>query len=121
MNNKDEVTRAQLEDISPALSKLTGLETSGKVAGVILTTKGEDKEHNFISRFFAPWLGVAEDPVTGSAHTVLAPYWSRELGLSTMQTRQCSPRGGELEVSVSGERVEVAGKSIIVMEGYLTI
>ena len=121
MKTKDQVTRTQLEDITPALSKLTGLETSGKVAGVILTVKGEDEEYHFISRFFAPWLGVPEDPVTGSAHTVLAPYWSRELGLNTMQTRQCSPRGGELDVSLSGERVEVAGKSVIVMEGYLTI
>ena len=120
MNTQDHVTKEQLEDITPALSKLTGLETSGKVAGVILTVKSQ--EYHFLSRFFAPWYGVLEDPVTGSAHTVLAPYWSGILGLKTMKTRQCSPRGGELEVSLrSCERVDVAGESVIVMEGYIRI
>ena len=109
---------AQLENISPAISKLPGLETSGRVAGVILTAKSQ--EFHFISRYFAPWNGIPEDPVTGSAHTVLAPYWSGQLKLKTMLARQCSPRGGVLEVSLGGEgRVDVAGESVIVLEGSI--
>jgi predicted PhzF superfamily epimerase YddE/YHI9 len=107
---------SQLENISPATSKLAGLETSGRVAGVILTAKSQ--EFHFISRYFAPWNGIPEDPVTGSAHTVLAPYWSGQLALKTMLAKQCSPRGGVLEVSLgSGGRMEVAGESVVVLEG----
>ncbi len=76
-----------------------------------------------MSRFFAPWLGVAEDPVTGSAHTVLAPYWAAQLGKQRLAARQCSKRGGELWVMVDEARgrVEVAGQAVIVLEGYLQL
>jgi len=117
---QDQVTMTQLENISPAVSKLPGLETSGRVAGVILTARSQ--QFHFISRYFAPWNGIPEDPVTGSAHTVLAPYWAGQLDLKTMVARQCSPRGGVLEVSIgSGERVEVAGESVVVLEGAVRI
>jgi len=114
----DSVTMAQLEKISPAISRLPDLESSGRVAGVILTARG--REFHFISRYFAPWNGIPEDPVTGSAHTVLGPYWSSQLGLQTMLARQCSPRGGVLEVSLgTGGRLEVAGEAVVVLEGSI--
>ena len=114
----DSVTMSQLEKISPPISKLLEIESSGKVAGVILTAKS--KEFHFISRYFAPWNGIPEDPVTGSAHTVLAPYWSGKLGLQTMVAKQCSPRGGVLEVTLgSGGRMEVAGEAVVVLEGSI--
>ena len=90
------------------------------MSGVILTVRSE--EYHFISRYFAPWNGIPEDPVTGSAHTVLAPYWSAQLGLQTMLANQVSPRGGVLELCLGGEgRVEVAGESVVVMEGVINI
>ena len=114
----DNVTMEQLQKISPAISRLTQIESSGRVAGVILTAKND--EFHFISRYFAPWNGIPEDPVTGSAHTVLAPYWAAELGLQKMVAKQCSPRGGVLDLALnSGDRIEVAGQSVIVMEGFI--
>jgi len=114
----DNVTMEQLQKISPAISRLPEIESSGRVAGVILTVRSE--EFHFISRYFAPWNGIPEDPVTGSAHTVLAPYWASQLGLQKMVAKQCSPRGGVLELSLnSGDRIEVAGEAVIVMEGFI--
>ncbi len=64
---------------------------------------------DFVSRYFAPGEGIDEDPVTGSAHCTLAPYWGARLGKARLVARQVSPRGGELEVSLSGDRVAIAG------------
>lgn len=79
--------------------------------------------HDFLSRFFAPWMGILEDPVTGSAHTVLAPYWAERLGRRVLRARQCSARGGELRVAVDAAkgRVEVAGQAVIVLKGELLL
>src|SRR5207245_4409692 len=83
--------------------------------GVIVTARaGADRDYDFVSRFFAPRVGVPEDPVTGSAHTVLAPYWSDRLGRTTMTAVQASPRGGRLGVQVTGERVVLTGRAVVV-------
>lgn len=82
-----------------------------------------DGVHDFLSRFFAPWAGIAEDPVTGSAHAVLGPYWAVRLGKPQLRARQCSWRGGELQVEVKADagRVVVAGHAVTVFEGHLLL
>lgn len=86
---------------------------------VCITAPG--KEADFVSRYFAPSYGVTEDPVTGSAHCVLAPYWAKRLGKTRLQARQLSERGGQLSCEVAGERVVLNGKAILVLQGSLTI
>jgi PhzF family phenazine biosynthesis protein len=85
--------------------------------GAIVTAKGN--EHDFVSRYFAPYMGVDEDPVTGSAHTVLAPYWSAILKKRKMHAYQASKRGGELVVELNGDRVLLTGKCVTVLRGTL--
>ncbi|MEJ2515007.1 MAG: PhzF family phenazine biosynthesis protein [Gammaproteobacteria bacterium] len=83
--------------------------------GVIATAPGVGED--FVSRFFAPRAGVAEDPVTGSAHCMLAPYWAARLGRPRLEARQLSVRGGWLVCTVSGDRVRIAGRTRLVIEG----
>ena len=78
--------------------------------GIIITANGDNCD--FVSRFFAPQSGIPEDPVTGSAHTTLVPYWSKRLGKIKLTAHQISIRGGELLCSNLGERIGIAGKSI---------
>lgn len=89
------------------------------VRGVIVTARGDRDEYDFVSRFFAPGAGVAEDPVTGSAHCTLAPYWQEALGRSEMRGWQASQRGGEVRVRVRGDRVDLRGQAVTVTRGSL--
>jgi len=86
---------------------------------VIVTARGD--EVDFVSRFFAPAVGIPEDPVTGSAHCTLVPYWARALGKRRLQARQLSARGGELICDDHGERVRVAGRAALFLEGTISI
>lgn len=86
---------------------------------VIVTAPG--KQSDFVSRFFAPAKGVPEDPVTGSAHCTLVPYWSRKLGKASLYARQISPRGGELWCEHLGDRVKLAGKGVMYLEGSIQV
>ena len=90
-----------------------------KTRGIIVSAKG--KKVDFVSRFFAPSLGVNEDPVTGSAHSTLIPYWSKRLGKKEMIAEQISERGGQLHCKDLGDRVEMAGKAITYLVGEITI
>ena len=76
---------------------------------------------DFVSRFFAPARGVDEDPVTGSAHCTLIPYWAERLGKSRLQARQLSRRGGALSCAMRGDRVTIAGRALLYLEGIVTI
>ncbi|HEU0186313.1 MAG TPA: PhzF family phenazine biosynthesis protein [Gallionellaceae bacterium] len=87
--------------------------------GVIATAPGVQAD--FVSRFFAPRYGIAEDPVTGSAHCMLTPYWAARLGKNSFQARQVSQRGGEIECTLMGERVLLAGQAITFMQAELDI
>ena len=87
--------------------------------GVIITAKGDRSD--FVSRFFAPRVGVPEDPVTGSAHCVLTPYWAGVLGKNNLHAFQVSKRGGELFCKLAGDRVKISGKAALYMEGTITI
>ena len=87
--------------------------------GIIVTAPGE--QYDFVSRFFAPALGINEDPVTGSAHTMLAPYWSKKLNKKEMRARQVSKRGGTVYCTMLDDRVEIAGKAVTYLEGVIKI
>ncbi len=101
--------------IKPDFARLATLDR----AAVIVTAPGEDCD--FVSRFFAPAMGIPEDPVTGSAHCTLIPYWSRRLGKISLLARQLSARGGELFCEDRGERVAIAGHSVLYLEGTIYI
>jgi PhzF family phenazine biosynthesis protein len=87
--------------------------------GVIATAPG--KEVDFVSRFFCPGIGIDEDPVTGSAHTTLTPFWSARLGKKIMKARQLSARGGVLECTMEGDRTLIAGRASLYLEGKILI
>ena len=101
--------------LAPDMAKVAGLD----VMGVIATAPGRDCD--FVSRFFAPGMGVPEDPVTGSAHCTLIPYWARRLGKKDMFARQISARGGEIWCAERGDRVMIAGGAAFYMEGTITL
>jgi len=86
---------------------------------VSVSAAGEKAD--FVSRYFAPGYGISEDPVTGSAHCALTPYWSKRLGKSRLHARQLSPRGGELWCETAGDRVILRGKAVLTMRGSLEI
>lgn len=87
---------------------------------VIVTAPGSDGV-DFVSRFFAPARGVDEDPVTGSAHCTLIPYWAARLGRNRLEARQLSRRGGALSCGLHGDRVTIAGRAVLYLEGTITI
>lgn len=87
--------------------------------GIVCTAEG--KGCDFVSRFFAPNVGIDEDPVTGSAHTLLTPFWAERLGKTAMQAQQVSPRGGELECELQGERVILRGRAVTYLRGEIFI
>jgi PhzF family phenazine biosynthesis protein len=103
----------QIQDMVPNFDLLSKV----KARGVCVTAAG--KEVNFVSRFFAPQSGITEDPVTGSAHTTLIPYWSNKLGKTTMIARQLSKRGGTIYCELVGDRVKIAGKAIHYLTGEI--
>jgi len=90
-----------------------------KSVGIIVTARGSDSD--FVSRFFAPAVGINEDPVTGSAHSVLTPYWSEKLGKTKMFARQLSERGGEIFVEDTGDRVLIGGSAVLFSSGEIVI
>jgi PhzF family phenazine biosynthesis protein len=89
------------------------------VRGVIVTSRATTTDADFVSRFFAPGSGVDEDPVTGSAHCCLTPYWSARLGKGSMIAYQASRRGGYVYVRLAGDRVKLAGHAVTVFHGEL--
>ncbi|MEV4615832.1 PhzF family phenazine biosynthesis protein [Kitasatospora sp. NPDC049258] len=91
------------------------------VRGVLITAPADDPAagYDFVSRYFAPAVGIAEDPVTGSAHTALAPYWAQQLGRTKVTGYQASPRGGLVRCEVTGDRVLLAGRAVTVLDGTL--
>jgi PhzF family phenazine biosynthesis protein len=89
------------------------------VRGVIVTSRASSPGYDFVSRFFAPGVGVPEDPVTGSAHCALGPFWQARLGKSDFTAYQASPRGGTVRVRVAGDRVKLGGKAVTVLRGEL--
>jgi PhzF family phenazine biosynthesis protein len=90
--------------------------------GIIVTAHADDERpYDFVSRFFAPGSGVAEDPVTGSAHCALAPFWAERLGRDALTGYQASARGGLVGVRTRGDRVELTGRAVMVLRGELMV
>ncbi len=108
----DQETVAKLQ---PDMQKIAALDPMG----IIATAPGEDCD--FVSRFFAPKAGIPEDPVTGSAHCTLIPYWAARLGKTEMLARQISERGGLLHCAHRGDRVSLGGTAVPFMEGIITL
>jgi len=108
-------TEEDVAKLSPDLAALGKLDRRA----VIVTARGRDAD--FVSRCFAPRLGIDEDPVTGSAHCSLVPYWSKVLGKTELRALQLSKRGGELFCRDRGERVHIAGRAVPYLEGMITI
>ena len=108
-------SEATLRGLSPDHSTLRHLP----VRGVIVTARSQAPEFDFVSRFFAPGSGVDEDPVTGSAHTALGPYWAGLLGKREFTAFQASARGGVIRVRLEGDRVKLGGQAVTVMTGEL--
>ena len=105
--------------VRPDFGALCRVALPEGVMGVAVTAPGDDPGVDFVSRFFAPWLGVDEDPVTGVAHTTLTPWWSARLGKREMSARQRSARGGVLTVRERGDRVELLGRAVTVAAGRM--
>jgi PhzF family phenazine biosynthesis protein len=89
--------------------------------GTIVTARGSSGGYDFVSRFFAPEKGVAEDPVTGSAHCILGPYWMNKLGKNEFRAYQASHRGGVVGVRVENERVYLTGEAVTMIEGKISV
>jgi PhzF family phenazine biosynthesis protein len=104
-------SEAQVRALQPDMTGLSGIDSFA----VVVTAVGV--EADFVSRFFAPRKGVPEDPVTGSSHTTLVPFWAKRLGRSRLRALQVGPRGGELFCEDRGERVSIAGRAVKVLEG----
>ena len=96
-----------------ALRRISGCK------GFIVTAEGN--EFDFVSRFFAPELGVPEDPVTGSSHCVLIPYWAKRLQKTSLVARQLSKRGGTLFCQLAGNRVRIAGRAALYLKGEILV
>jgi len=107
----------ELRELKPDHSRLGKLP----VRGVIVTARSSAPEYDFLSRFFAPGSGIDEDPVTGSAHTALGPYWAQILGKTEMTAYQASARGGVVRVSLKGDRVLLVGQAVTVMTADLLV
>jgi len=107
---------AAVIDCDPDFGALRAVETRG----VIITAPAAGDQVDFVSRFFAPRFGVDEDPVTGSAHCCLTPFWASRLDKSVLTARQLSRRGGELEVEHVGDRVKLRGTCVTTLRGNLT-
>jgi PhzF family phenazine biosynthesis protein len=104
-----------VRNVEPDYNLMKELDT----IGVIITAKG--KEADVVSRCFYPGLGIQEDPVTGSAHCNIVPYWSEKLGKQKLNCRQLSPRGGHLQCELVGDRVLMSGKCVLYLQGEITV
>ncbi|HEY5239507.1 MAG TPA: PhzF family phenazine biosynthesis protein [Rhizomicrobium sp.] len=110
---------AGVRDIK-GVGEIAGVLSSLGIWGLIATAPG-DQNYDFISRFFAPEKGVPEDPVTGSAHCALTPYWAKRLGKKTLSARQVSPRGGDLQCTDDGARTIISGPCALYMKGEISV
>ena len=108
-------TEVTVRDLTPDLRRIAQL--GGR--GLIVTSRADTEGFDFVSRFFAPCTGIDEDPVTGSAHCCLGPYWQRKLGRDAFTAWQASARGGLVRVTVRGDRVVLGGQAVTVLRGEL--
>lgn len=115
----DYLIEVETEEVVRGLQPDMTLLAQAPMRGVMVTSRASSPGFDFVSRFFAPLAGVNEDPVTGSAHCCLAPYWSKRLGKDEMLAYQASPRGGVVRVRIAGDRVKLAGQAVSILRGEL--
>jgi PhzF family phenazine biosynthesis protein len=108
-------SEAEVAAVAPDMAVLADIDRDG----VIVSAPGRDCD--FVSRYFAPHAGIPEDPVTGSAHCTLIPYWAKRLGKRKLHARQISTRGGELWCEDRGDRVVIAGRAALYLEGRIHV
>ena len=108
-------TADEVRAVKPEFAHIAAIPMNG----VIVTAQADQLGFDFVSRFFAPRLGINEDPATGSSHCALAPYWTQKLGKAVLTAYQASARGGVLRVEVKGDRVLLSGKAVTVLRGEL--
>jgi PhzF family phenazine biosynthesis protein len=118
-NNLDYIAEVESEAVLRGLKPNHSLLSELGVRGVIVTARSEAADFDFVSRFFAPGSGINEDPVTGSAHCCLAPYWAKRLGKTEFLAYQASARGGVVRVRLNGERVILGGQAVTMLRGEL--
>lgn len=118
-NQFDYLVEVESEEIVRTIKPDFGLLLSVVARGVIVTSLADSGEYDFVSRFFAPSVGVSEDPVTGSAHCCLSPFWSKRLGKDELFGYQASARGGVVKVRYDGDRVFLGGQAVTVLRGEL--
>ena len=121
----EQESKSGIEEITPDFRQLMAVETSSPPKGIIVTVASSSGKVNFYSRYFAPWLGVNEDPITGSVHTVLMPFWSNyhptKAGSKRLVGKQCSGRGGIVNCVMDGGRVTLTGLTDVVVEGSINV
>lgn len=118
-NQFDFLIEVASESIVRAIEPNFTLLSKIPVRGVIVTSRSDASDYDFVSRFFAPAVGVNEDPVTGSAHCFLSPYWSERMGRNELIGYQASARGGVVKVRLDGDRVHLGGQAVTVLRGEL--
>ncbi len=120
-NRFDYLIEVESESVVREMRPDFGMLAKIPARGFIVTSRAEKSGFDFVSRFFAPSLGINEDPVTGSAHCCLAPFWQRHLDQSEFIAYQASERGGEVRVRVEGDRVKLGGQAVTIWSGELAV
>lgn len=115
-----EALGAMPREVHQAHDPLAVFETEEKVRA-LRPDMAPGRNVDFVSRFFAPAIGIPEDPVTGAAHCTLTPYWSKRLGKPKLHAHQVSERGGELWLEDRGDRVTISGRAVLYLEGTITV
>jgi PhzF family phenazine biosynthesis protein len=113
------LVEAESEDVVRGLAPDIGRIRHLPVRGVMVTAQAQSDDYDFVSRYFAPAVGVDEDPVTGSAHCCLGPYWGERLGKDQLVAYQASKRGGVVRIRLEGERIRLSGRAVTVVRGEL--
>lgn len=120
-NRMDYIVEVEDQKTVQNLQPDFGLMKMMTTRGVIVTAAADDKDIDFVSRCFFPALGIDEDPVTGSAHCCMGPYWAKKLGKRELKAKQISERGGELSLNVEAERIFIYGQAVTVLKGDILI
>ena len=113
-------SQAEVAALAPDTAAMMDIDRDGVIVSAP-GPKGTQQDCDFVSRYFAPHAGIPEDPVTGSAHCTLVPYWAKRLGKTSLHARQISKRGGELFCELNGDRVVVAGRAALYLEGRIHV
>ncbi|QQP39884.1 Uncharacterized protein FKW44_013738, partial [Caligus rogercresseyi] len=119
--DEDKISTEDIHEIRPNFEAMLSIDSQNQIRGVILTHRALEGSYDFVSRYFSPWNGIPEDPVNGSGHTALTPYWAAVLGKTTLFAGVLSKRRGELALKYdeSKGRVTLSGRAVIVIKGQL--